>query len=172
MNAFSKLKKYEEVGVDSSVHSADAHKLVLLLYHGALLSIAAAKNHMLQGDVGMKGKSVSQAISIIEDGLRASLNMSVGGELVHNLSALYAYMSARLLEANLKNEVPILDEVSRLLIELRGGWEAIRTAAQMDSPESPKVSAVLTDKVVPLAPRIEGHHNVRQAISAYRGGKA
>ena len=169
MNAFSKLKKYEEVGVDSSVHSADAHKLVLLLYQGALLSIAAAKNHMLQGDWGMKGKSVSQAISIIEDGLRASLNMSVGGELVHNLSALYGYMSARLLEANLKNDGLILDEVSRLLIELRGGWEAIRTSAEVaDSPETMPVAAI--DKVVPLAPRVEGRPSVRQAISAYRGG--
>ena len=167
MNAFTKLRKYEEVGVDSSVHSADAHKLVLLLYQGALLSIAAAKNHMLQGELGPKGKSISQAISIIEDGLRASLNLSVGGELVHNLSALYAYMSARLLEANLKNEVLILDEVSRLLIELRGGWEAIRSAVV------PEVSTRVTEednKVVPLAPRNDVRPAVRQAINAYQRG--
>lgn len=167
MNAFTKLKKYEEVGVDSNVHSADAHKLVLLLYQGALLSIAAAKNHMLQGELGPKGKSISQAISIIEDGLRASLNMSVGGELVHNLSSLYAYMTARLLEANLKNEPLILDEVSRLLIELRGGWEAIRSTAA-PTAEVPKTESEA--KVVPLAPRPEGRPAVRRAISAYQQG--
>lgn len=163
MNALTKLKKYEEVRVDSSVHSADAHKLVLLLYQGALLSIAAAKNHMLQGQVGLKGKSVSQAISIIEDGLRASLNLSVGGELVHNLSSLYAYMSARLLEANLNNDALILDEVSKLLIELRGGWEAIRQETL-----ATEVSPSVEDKVVPLAPRPEGRSRVNQAISAYQ----
>lgn len=166
MNAFTKLKKYEEVGVDSNVHSADAHKLVLLLYQGALLSIAAAKNHMLQGELGPKGKSISQAISIIEDGLRASLNMSVGGELVHNLSSLYAYMTARLLEANLKNEPLILDEVSKLLIELRGGWEAIRST--ISPTESPKAES--ESKVVPLTPRLEGRPAVHRAISAYQQG--
>lgn len=159
-------KKYEEVGVDSSVHSADAHKLVLLLYQGALLSIAAARNHMQQGELGPKGKSISQAISIIEDGLRASLNLSVGGELVHNLSSLYAYMTARLLEANLRNDMLILDEVTRLLVELRGGWEAIRSTAGVEA-----VSVVPDDhKVVPLAPRQEIRSTARQAIHAYQQG--
>ncbi|NDU88067.1 MAG: flagellar export chaperone FliS [Ferrovum sp.] len=164
----SKLKKYEEVGVDSSVHSADAHKLVLLLYQGALLSIAAAKNHLLQGEIAAKGKSVSQAISIIDEGLKASLNMTVGGELVHNLSSLYGYMTSRLVEANLKNDGAILDEVSKLLIELRGGWEAIR--ATIAKEETPTAVPAVTDKVVPLTNAADAslRPGVRKALSAYQ----
>ncbi|MBU6994720.1 flagellar export chaperone FliS [Ferrovum myxofaciens] len=167
MSMLSKLNKYEEVGIDSSVHSADAHKLVLLLYQGALLSIAAARNHLMNNEVGAKGKSISQAISIIEEGLMASLNLSVGGELVQNLSALYAYMSARLLEANLRNEVAMLDEVSRLLIELRGGWEAIRPG---ETEAAPHPSAAAREKVVTLNARgNEGvSAGVRQALNAYQ----
>jgi flagellar protein FliS len=167
MSMLSKLHKYEEVGIDSSVHSADAHKLVLLLYQGALLSIAAARNHLLNNEIAAKGKSISQAISIIEDGLMASLNLSVGGELVQNLSALYAYMSARLLEANLRNDVALLDEISKLLIELRGGWEAIRPGESGTVSQS---SPAVRENVVAL--NVRGNEGVspgvRQALNAYQ----
>ncbi len=165
MSTLSKLKKYGEVEVDSSVQSADAHKLVLLLYQGALLSIAAARNHLMNNEVGAKGKSISQAISIIEEGLMASLNPSVGGELVRNLSALYAYMSARLLEANLRNEVAMLDEVSKLLIELRGGWEAIRPG---ETETVRQDSSAAREKVVALSGNELVSSGVRRALNAYQ----
>lgn len=86
---------------------------------------------------------------------------------MQNLSALYAYMSARLLEANLRNEVAMLDEVSRLLIELRGGWEAIRPG---ETETAPHPSAAVREKVVTL----NGGGNelvpsgVRRALNAYQ----
>ena len=52
----------------------------------------------------------------------------MGGELAVNLSDLYSYMIQRLLVANMKNDPTILDEVSGLLLELRGAWESIRQA--------------------------------------------
>lgn len=77
---------------------------------------------------------------IIEEGLKASLDKNVGGELAQNLSDLYEYMSQRLLIANLKNDVSALDEVSRLLSELKGAWEEIRplvTSAQQNANPQP-----------------------------------
>jgi flagellar protein FliS len=68
---------------------------------------------------------------IIDEGLKSCLNMNVGGEMAQNLAALYDYMNQRLLIANLKNDTSILDEVSGLLSELKGAWEAIRPAAQV-----------------------------------------
>jgi flagellar protein FliS len=126
MSTMANLKKYVDVGVETSVISADPHKLIQLLYQGALLSIAAAKNHMLRKEIASKGKSISQAISIIDSGLRASLNKEVGGELAKNLDALYEYMSRRLFYANLHNDTAVLDEISSLLVELRGAWESIK----------------------------------------------
>jgi flagellar protein FliS len=67
---------------------------------------------------------------IIDEGLKSSLDKNVGGELAQNLSDLYEYMCQRLLVANLKNDVAALDEVSRLLTELKGAWEEIRPAVQ------------------------------------------
>jgi flagellar protein FliS len=135
MNMNAAVKAYSNIAIESKAHSSDPHKLILMLYQGALLSIASAKNQMLRKEVSAKGKSISQAISIINDGLKASLDVKVGGELAVNLSDLYSYMIQRLLQANMKNDTAILDEVSTLLLELRGAWESIRQPAPRPQPQ-------------------------------------
>lgn len=136
MNPTAATKAYAQVGVESGVSAADPHKLIAMLYQGALLAIANAKNSMLRKDIPAKGLAISKAISIIDEGLNASLDKNVGGELAQNLSSLYDYLVLRLLAANLKNDPAALDEVSRLLSELRDAWEAIRpgtAAAKADN---------------------------------------
>lgn len=142
MNAASVVKTYAKVGVESGVSAADPHKLISMLYQGALQAIANAKNGILRKDIPAKGSAISQAISIIGEGLNASLDKNVGGELVENLSALYEYMNLRLLTANLKNDMGALDEVARLLSDLKEAWESIRqpsiaAATVMNMPEQP-----------------------------------
>lgn len=131
MNTTTAIRTYADVGIETGVGSADSHKLILMLFQGALLAIASAKNQMLRKETAKKGKSISHAISIIESGLQASLDKNVGGELAQNLSSLYDYMAMRLIAANLKNDVAILDEVARLLNELKQAWELIRQPAAL-----------------------------------------
>lgn len=130
MNMSAAVKAYSNVAIESKAHSSDPHKLILMLYQGALLSIASAKNQMIRKEIAAKGKSISQAISIINDGLKAGLDLKAGGPLAQNLSDLYDYMTQRLLVANMKNDPAILDEVSTLLLDLRGAWESIRPVAE------------------------------------------
>src|SRR5512135_2241872 len=117
MSAKNALKAYNNVGVETTVDTADSHKLISMLYQGALLAIANAKNAMLRKDVPTKGKSITHAIRIIGEGLQASLDKNVGGKLTQDLDALYDYMMSRLVEANAKNDSAMLDEVARLLTE-------------------------------------------------------
>lgn len=125
-NTANALKAYSNVGMESSVASADPHKLILLLYQGALLAIASAKNQILRNETAAKGASISHAIAIIDGGLKASLNLEQGGDLARNLSELYIYMTQQLVSANLNNDTARLDEISQLLIDLRTAWESIR----------------------------------------------
>lgn len=129
MNTNSALNTYKNVGIESGVASADPHKLILMLYQGALLAIASAKNQILRNEIAAKGTSITKAIKIIDEGLKACLDVKAGGEIAKNLSDLYDYMNQRLLIANLKNDVNTLDEVSKLLSELREAWESIRPVA-------------------------------------------
>jgi len=121
---------YARVGVETGVLSADPHKLILMLFDGAILAIATAKAAMDTKDIPAKGQAISKAIEIIMNGLKASLDEGAGGELAQRLAALYDYMSERLLYANLHNSRPALDEVSGLLHGLREAWEGIAPAAR------------------------------------------
>lgn len=142
MNTTAAIKAYTKVGVDSGVSGADPHKLISMLYQGALLAISNAKNGILRNDVSAKGTAISKATMIIDDGLNACLDKNVGGELAHNLASLYEYMVSRLLAANVNNDVAALDEVARLLTELKGAWDSIRPgstapAAPAAAPQQP-----------------------------------
>lgn len=130
------VNAYAKVGIETGVTSASPHKLIVMLYDGALVSISTAINHMKAGNISEKGKAISKAIMIIDSGLRASLDKKVGGEIAEGLDALYEYMGSRLLQANLKNEVETLEEVQRLLTDLRGAWNAIA-----DSPAAKAATA-------------------------------
>lgn len=140
----SALNAYSQVGVENSIASASPHKLVMMLFDGAILAVLRGKAFMQQGNVAAKGESISKAIAIIEEGLKVSLDEEAGGELAMNLKALYEYMSNRLLMANIRNDVEGLDEVSRLLGELKTAWEQIGLKAQSVAPpveEKPASSA-------------------------------
>ena len=117
-------QQYRTVGTEAAVAEADPHRLIQLLLDGALVRVASARDHMQRGEVARKGECLSQAMSIL-DGLRASLNAEAGGAIASNLENLYVYMSQRLLEGNLKNDVARLDEVTRLLGEIKGAWASI-----------------------------------------------
>lgn len=142
MNTASAIKAYAKIGVESGVSAADPHKLIAMLYQGALLAIANAKNGMIRKDIPCKGAAISKAILIIDEGLKASLDKDVGGKLAHNLAALYDYMNSRLLTANLNNDMVALDEVARLLSGLKDAWDSIRQpAAQPEAVQANPVAA-------------------------------
>lgn len=126
----NRANAYAKVEVETGVTSADPHKLVLMLFDGAVLAISTAAGAMQRGDVATRGQSTSKAIEIITNGLKASLDVDAGGELAERLSALYDYMCERLLYANLHNNRAALDEVAGLLEGLREAWQGISPSAQ------------------------------------------
>ncbi|MYN09347.1 flagellar export chaperone FliS [Pseudoduganella aquatica] len=128
------VNAYAKVGMETGVVAASPHKLIVMLFDGALVSITNALLNMRSGNIGEKGKAISKAIMIIDSGLRAALDKKVGGEIAEGLDALYEYMSGRLLTANLKNDPAILEEVQRLLTELRDAWNQIGDTPAVKAP--------------------------------------
>jgi flagellar protein FliS len=116
---------YRKVGLETQMESASPHKLVVMLFDGALMSIANAQRHMESKEIAEKGKAISRAIDIIANGLQASLDHESGGDIAMHLEALYEYMGQRLLHANLHNDLAALKEISSLLQDLKSAWEKI-----------------------------------------------
>ena len=119
------LSAYAEAGIAAKVQTASPHLLILLLFEGAASAISMARLHLAQNDVAQRGKHISQAIDIIGNGLKVSLDMDSGGKLAEQLAALYDYMCRRLIAANIANDAVALDEVARLLEEIHSAWREI-----------------------------------------------
>lgn len=132
---------YANVGMETGVVAASPHKLIVMLFDGALVALNAALSGMRSGNIAEKGKSISKAILIIDSGLRAALDKKAGGEIAEGLDSLYEYMSGRLVAANVTNDPAILEEVQRLLIELRDAWNAIADTPAATGIKQPNLAS-------------------------------
>ena len=114
--------------------SAEPLELVCLLYQHAIDSVGDARRNLEQGDIAGRGKAISKAIGILGE-LTSSLNKEAGGALSSSLEQLYAYMTVRLTEGNMRKQDGPLAEVQNLLATLSQAWEATR--AQQKAPPAP-----------------------------------
>ena len=122
MHNLSRLAVNEYQSTDnSSIAYADPHVLILRLMDGAIERIHQAKGAIQQKKPEVKGKMIGKAIAIIT-GLDSCLDREQGGDLAVNLEAIYEYMNMRLLEANAENDIAKLEEVARLMGEIRSAW--------------------------------------------------
>ncbi|WP_286807132.1 MULTISPECIES: flagellar export chaperone FliS [unclassified Marinimicrobium] len=130
MNAYARAaQNYSSMKVQSSAMDASPHRLIQMLFEGALERIAQAKGAMQQNQVARKGELIGKAINIVA-GLQGSLSDKEGGQLSENLDDLYDYIIRALTEANYKNSLERLDECGRLLGELKSAWDGIADQAR------------------------------------------
>lgn len=124
MNPMLALRQYQKVNGVAQTSEASPHRLVQMLMQGGLDRIAQAKGAMARNDIAQRGILIGKAIGIV-GGLREGLDLDNQAEALADLDSLYAYMSRRLVEANVQNDPEILNEVARLLITVKEGWDAI-----------------------------------------------
>ena len=117
----AKLAAYRSTSVHSGVDAADPHRLIVMMMDGALERIATARGLMQHGGGAEKAQLLHRAVAIIDE-LRNCLDFKAGGTLATNLDSLYEYMCQRLMQANASNKPEWLDEVSRLMTEIRSAW--------------------------------------------------
>nr|WP_192458779.1 flagellar export chaperone FliS [Musicola keenii] len=116
---------YAQVGLESGVMSASPHKLITMLFDGAISALVRADIFMEQGDTVAKGNAITKAVRIIDSGLLASLDMEKGGEISTNLAQLYDYMIRQLLNANLRNDRELLQNITELLRGIADAWKQV-----------------------------------------------
>jgi flagellar protein FliS len=121
----SAVGAYHEVGVQTEVSCASAHGLIQMLFQGFHDAVAQARGAMRAGQIEAKGRAISRALRIVDEGLKASLDVEAGGALAADLNELYAYVTRRLVEANLHNDESALEECERLITPLSKAWAEI-----------------------------------------------
>lgn len=124
-SGFSAANAYRQVGVHSGVENASPHMLIQMLFDGLFQSLNAARGAIARGDIEEKGRHISKAVRILQEGLVLGLDMEKGGELAANLRLLYDYSVGQLTKANLRSDEALVEEVIKVLQPVAQGWKEI-----------------------------------------------
>ncbi|WP_226037146.1 flagellar export chaperone FliS [Aquibacillus saliphilus] len=111
-----------QVYKNNSVTTASPGELTLMLYNGCLKFIKQAKRGMEDGKYELKNTSIQKAQRIIQE-LMVTLDQS--SEIAKEMMPLYDYINRQLVDANIKNDQAILDEVAVLVTDFRDTWKEV-----------------------------------------------
>jgi flagellar protein FliS len=106
----------------NAINTASPGELTLMLYNGCLKFIHIAKVAVVEKDIEKKNSNLQRAQNIIQE-LMVTLNTEL--EVSKNMMALYDYLYRRLIEANIKSDVAILEEVEEFVTEFRDTWKQV-----------------------------------------------
>jgi len=106
----------------NAVQTASPGELTLMLYNGCLKFIKLARKAMEEKNVEEKNTNLLKAQKIIQE-LMVTLNMDY--DVAKNMMTMYDYMYRRLMEANVKNDLTILEEVEGYVTEFRDTWKQV-----------------------------------------------
>jgi flagellar protein FliS len=119
-------KGYAQAYRATAVLTASPGMLVLMLFDGALKSMAMAREAFKCPATDFKrfetiNTHLIKAQRILME-LQSGLDMKQGGDFAKNMHRLYDYHRRRLFEANMRKDVEPVIEVERLVHEIRDAW--------------------------------------------------
>lgn len=118
MSAQSVHRAYQQ----NSVTTASPGDLTLMLYNGCLKFLGKAKTAIEEKNISEKNINLQKAQAIIRE-LMVTLNMDY--EISTSMMSMYDYMNQRLIEANIKNDIAIIEEVEGYTVEFRDTWKQV-----------------------------------------------
>jgi flagellar secretion chaperone FliS len=116
---------YTRVGLETEVHDASPHRLIAMLFDGLFSALAQAEGALASSQRELKNAALMRAVRIVDEGLKAGLNLEQGGELAAQLHGIYNFCCVRLTHANLRDDAEAIREVRRILTPVRDAWTQI-----------------------------------------------
>ncbi|MDN0075838.1 flagellar export chaperone FliS [Crenobacter sp. SG2303] len=117
-------RAYQDDALQTKVLGATPLELIVLLYEGAIEALEKAQRAIADGNIQLKGVMVNKASDIVE-GLRTALNFEKGGDIAHQLDALYLFAKHQISQGHAANDVKALAAVIGVLRELLPAWQHI-----------------------------------------------
>lgn len=107
---------------NNSVNTAAPGELTLMLYNGCLKFLHIAKQAINDKNIELKNTNIQKSQAIIHE-LMVTLDTNV--DISNNLLSLYEYINHRLTEANIKNDLSMLEEVEGYVTDFRNTWKQV-----------------------------------------------
>lgn len=122
---------------ETQIKTATPGKLILMLYDGAIKNINLASENLDKKHASYDKVSsyIIRTQDIVTE-LMVSLDFEKGGEIAKSLFSLYMYMNRKLLEANINKDMKLLNEIKKLLKELRSAWAEVAQKAGTEQSQS------------------------------------
>lgn len=133
------LKQYQQ----TQVQTASPEKLLIMLYDGAIQFLNKARMAMQNKDIEGTHNNILGAQRIISEFMN-TLDLKLGGEVAQNLYNLYEYLHYRLVQANIKKDIEMVDEVLVHLKDLKQTWEQAIIIAAREKDQQPQQVSVET----------------------------
>ena len=108
---------------ENQIRTADQGRLIVMLYERAIFSLKQAQEKIVAGDYYQRNQLILKAQNIILE-LMNTLNFEAG-KIAYSLQSLYNYMIRRLILADQTSDQQIVQEVIKILSELKEAWETI-----------------------------------------------
>jgi flagellar protein FliS len=118
------LHSYQSVRRATLVEGASPHRLVEMLYEGALSNIAIARKHVATNNRALLHVHIDKAVAIIQE-LQASLQDYQTNELSANLFDLYSFIVKTLMESEKSLDDDSLNTCANLIEILSDAWKDI-----------------------------------------------
>jgi flagellar protein FliS len=115
---------------EQTILSADPVELTAMIYQRAISCVRDAREHLAHRRIAERSGSIVRAWAAVAE-LLSSLQPEMAPEFAVRLQSLYLYIQQRLLDANIQQSDPPLEEVLGLLSTLGEGWSAV--VAQYDA---------------------------------------
>ncbi|WP_052063804.1 flagellar export chaperone FliS [Nitrincola sp. A-D6] len=128
------IGQYKKIGVETALVNATPHRLIQMLYEGALTNLANAKGAITNNQIGLLSESIKKTSNILV-GLEEGLDLERGGDIAANLQALYSYMQAELLAAQASKSEAKIEALISIIVDLKLGWDAIEPGKQSGNEE-------------------------------------
>lgn len=120
----------------TNVETTDQLSLIIMLYDGTIRFMKKAVVNIEQGDVEEAHDYLVRAKEIISE-LVSTLKLESGGELANNLKELYLYSFKKIVEANLKKDPAMIQEVIQIMGNLRQGWAQMKNEKIKEKQNKP-----------------------------------
>ena len=112
------LNQYKQ----NAVLTASPETILIMLYDGAINFLLRAKIAIEEKNIDQTHLYITKTQKIIRE-FMDTLDMETAGEIGENLYRLYEYLYHRLIQANIKKDTEIVDEVLGHLRSLKQTWE-------------------------------------------------
>ena len=126
-------KQYQRQQIETS----SPEEILIMLYDGAIRFLVMAKKGLASKDIQVFHNNLIKTQNILTE-FMSSLDMDLGGEAASNLFNLYEYLHYRLVQANMKKDEEMIDEVLDHLRKLKGTWEEAIRITQREKEASKK----------------------------------